>query len=418
MRFLIVPALVAVFYSKSGAFPNEPTPAVPPVTVAPAAEATALVQESPTNLTRPIALRIVGSNVKNLKGEYLGRIEEAALNPESKQIEFAILNVSYPTNTSRVTPVPWHLLNYVWDQGQVGGTPGAVQIFRLDIDKARLMQAPTIDRTQTAELLSPPLRQLLHAFFGGNVESIGATGSASVASTGGASGGVAARTAAGAVGTTAAAGALPYGPVSGGVYPVSPGLLVIGPQGTNNQISISNGVTVTNIVSSTNRVPADANTVSGGTNVFAPRGTNVFTGGSTNNMGGGTNVFAGGTNTFSTRASASPGSTNRAILSPTGRAAGENNPNQQQAPPTIPPAQNTAPHSAPGGSPWSPPQTIIVPVPPPTANPPLPGASAPSDITLPPPTLPDSGGQQPVPPITPLPPAPGPQPGVAPPGRP
>ena len=32
---------------------------------------------------KPIALRIVGSNVKNLKGEYLGRVDDVALNPEA-----------------------------------------------------------------------------------------------------------------------------------------------------------------------------------------------------------------------------------------------------------------------------------------------------------------------------------------------
>src|SRR5258707_1148204 len=51
---------------------------------------------------RPIALRTVGSNVKNLKGEYLGLMEEVILNPESRQIEYALLNMDYPTNTLKV----------------------------------------------------------------------------------------------------------------------------------------------------------------------------------------------------------------------------------------------------------------------------------------------------------------------------
>ena len=63
------------------------SPSVPPVATA----AQTVVNDPASSVTgatvppnnRPIALKIVGSNVKNLKGEYLGLIEEAALNPES-----------------------------------------------------------------------------------------------------------------------------------------------------------------------------------------------------------------------------------------------------------------------------------------------------------------------------------------------
>jgi len=150
---------------------RDPTPAVPPgqrTTGGSASSVQGATTETPPapSLTgapapvnnKPIALRIVGSNVKNLKGEYLGRVEDVALNPESKQIEFALLNTEYPTNASRVTPVPWQSLSYVWDQSQVGGTPGAAQLFRLDVDKARLAQAPKVDRNQLAQLLDPTLR--------------------------------------------------------------------------------------------------------------------------------------------------------------------------------------------------------------------------------------------------------------------
>ncbi len=90
-----------------------------------------------TKPKRLVALRVVGSNVKNAQGEYLGRIEEAAVNPASGQIGFAILQIYYPTNTSRVTPIRWKVLSYVWDQSQAGGVPGANQTFHLNMSRAQ-----------------------------------------------------------------------------------------------------------------------------------------------------------------------------------------------------------------------------------------------------------------------------------------
>src|SRR3954465_10032331 len=76
----------------------------------------------------PVSLRIVGSNLMNPQGQYLGRIEEAMLN-SSNQLEFALIATAYPTNDAVLTPVPWTMLSHVWDQSKAGGTPGAVQTF-------------------------------------------------------------------------------------------------------------------------------------------------------------------------------------------------------------------------------------------------------------------------------------------------
>src|SRR5256885_15191096 len=148
MRILLLPISIA-FSLSAVAQQHDPTAAVP--TTGARTQGSSVASQSTsteTNVTgaaqsgnKPIALRIVGSNVKNLKGEYLGRIDDVALSPESKQIEFALVDMAYPTNTGTVMPVPWQLLNYVWDQEQIGGTPVAVQLFRLDLDKRQLAQA-------------------------------------------------------------------------------------------------------------------------------------------------------------------------------------------------------------------------------------------------------------------------------------
>jgi len=102
--------------------------------------------------SRLVALRVVGSSVKNAQGEFLGRIEEAAVNPNSGQIVFAMLQLYYPTNHNRITPVPWKVLSYTWDQSKAGGLPGAVQVFNLNMSRAQLERAPTLDRNQWPDL--------------------------------------------------------------------------------------------------------------------------------------------------------------------------------------------------------------------------------------------------------------------------
>ena len=305
---------------------------------------------------RPVALRIVGSNVKNLKGEYLGRIENVVLNPETKQIEFALLDTSYPTNTGRVTPVPWNSLAYVWDQSQVGGIPGAVQLFRLDVDKSRLALAPSIDKTQALSLLQPQLRQELVAFYGNGSETpVGGVGAASSTTAGTGSGGT--------VGTTATTAATP-GTTTTTTFPfggvVQPD---IGSFGTN----LTNFVVTNNVATVTNLFP-------GGTNVFV--GTNIFPGASTNVFFP-TNTVAAGTNVFP-GAPAPLGATN--LLSPTGRTTvtRPTQPPRTMIPPgtPIPPTQ----------SPFAPPSQIMVPGTPQTTPTPSPGnvqATTPTPIAPP-----------------------------------
>jgi hypothetical protein len=116
--------------------------------------------------TRLVALRIVGSAVKSPQGEYLGRIEEAAINPKTGRMEFAMLQIYYPTNTSRITPVPWKVLNYFSDQSQTGGMPGAVQTFILNMTRAQLERAPTLDRMRWPDLMESYWAERIYAYYG------------------------------------------------------------------------------------------------------------------------------------------------------------------------------------------------------------------------------------------------------------
>jgi len=221
----------------------------------------------------------------------LGRIEEAMLNA-ANQIEFALVATTYPTNDAVLTPVPWSMLNHVWDQSKAGGTPGAVQTFLAPIDKAKLDMAPKISRTHRTDL-PPDFLQRVYAFFGQTPGAIGATGSATASTSGGTSGGATVATTPAGVAVGAGEGE-GFPPV---VYTEPGGGVFFTPGGTNTLTNIFAGTNVfgSNVFAGTN-VAGGSNIFAGGTNVF-PGGTNVFAGG-TNVFPGGTNGFVGATNTF------------------------------------------------------------------------------------------------------------------------
>jgi hypothetical protein len=88
------------------------------------------------------------------------------LNPESGQIDFAMVLVDYPQNTTRTTPVPWFLLKYVSDQGQSGGMPGAQQVFQLNIERANMAKAPSLVKSQWSWLSNPEWRHNVYGYYG------------------------------------------------------------------------------------------------------------------------------------------------------------------------------------------------------------------------------------------------------------
>lgn len=324
---------------------NQPIPPPPPV-------ANPAVPSDGTPFAgRHVSLRVVGSNVRNSQGEYLGRIEEILINLASGQIDFALVSTSYPTNSPRVTPVPWPLLGYVWDQSQAGGLPGALQTFRLNLDKARLDQAPTISRMQRADLGQFDWMQSVYAFFG--VPSPGAVGGTGTAAgvTGGAAAGAPAQQFGVNTGTGAAAGqgtAPNYLPNN---YS-TPGVIVVGPGFTN--------ATGTNVIVGTNAIGGVTNFPPGTTNVF-PGTTNVFPG-TTNAFPGTTNPFQGGGNIFPGAPSGlSPGATNSpngtALNPTTSPRTPATQPGQPNSPVTPSTPNATLPQTPP--SPWKPfiPQT-------------------------------------------------------------
>lgn len=131
-----------------------------------------------------VALRVVGSQVRNPGGERLGRIEEVLVNRSTRAVDYAILAPQFPTNESRLVPVPWTMLTYAWDQSRAGGPAGANQVFIANLNPSTLAKAPSIDPSRTTGI--DPSLEAAHNYF---ASSLGGTGSGSGLVSGGASGG-------------------------------------------------------------------------------------------------------------------------------------------------------------------------------------------------------------------------------------
>jgi hypothetical protein len=279
---------------------DESTPPVAPVPSAvdpvPAETSHPPAVEIPHAVRQPIALRVVGSNVKNLIGDYLGRVENVVIDGEGGRAEYAVLLVNYPTNSTQYTPVPWGKLSYVWDQSQISGAPGALQVFLLNMDKATLQRAPSMDRAQFSLIRQPEFARRLAAFYGvTDTAAVGTPGVADGTVVGSGSGGP----------VTTEPGVASVVPRGGASVPsavdttfpflVSPGIVAVVDTnfvGTNMVINtnivvtnVLNGITTNVVINLTNFPPTGTNFV-GGTNLF-PGGRDLFQG-QTNSVAGST----------------------------------------------------------------------------------------------------------------------------------
>ena len=161
MRIVVLSSAFA--FASVIAFAQQPDEAAPRAAVAAQPQTETDIAQPPPD-PQHTALRIVGSHVRNPGGDKLGRIEEVLLNRTTRAIDYAVLAPNFPTNQSRLVPVPWSILTYAWDQSRAGGPAGANQIFIANLEPATLMKAPTLDRARTTG--SDPALAAANSYFG------------------------------------------------------------------------------------------------------------------------------------------------------------------------------------------------------------------------------------------------------------
>jgi hypothetical protein len=187
MRSLTLFALTAFATLASAQQPYQNRNAASQPQPATQAEAAA-AEQAPQAPQQPnhIVLRVVGSTVRNPSGDRLGRIEGVLVNRSGAVIDYALLATAFPTNSSRVVPIPWSMLNYAWDQSRAGGPAGANQFFIAALTPSQLAYAPTIDPNRPGDMVAA--LEAASAYFGVRPQFAGGTGSGSEAVSGGAAG--------------------------------------------------------------------------------------------------------------------------------------------------------------------------------------------------------------------------------------
>ena len=87
--------------------------------------------------------KIVGSKVRNMKGEDLGTIQDIVVDIDSGRILYAVMDVGgFLGIGGKLFPVPWHSLAPLPSEG----------IFFLDISKARLKDSPSYDKDNLPDM--------------------------------------------------------------------------------------------------------------------------------------------------------------------------------------------------------------------------------------------------------------------------
>lgn len=83
------------------------------------------------------ASKIIGTDVKNPKGENLGDIKDLVLDPESGQIVYAVVSYGGVLGMgSKLFAIPWSVLRWIRDK----------DYYVLDMDKETLKKAPGFDK--------------------------------------------------------------------------------------------------------------------------------------------------------------------------------------------------------------------------------------------------------------------------------
>src|SRR5262245_39742969 len=100
-----------------------------------------------------LATKVLHDHVKNSAGEDLGKIEDLAIDPQTGNVEYAILSFGGLLGIgNKLHPIPWSALNISPSRNYV----------LVDIDKQTLKNAPAFDRDSRPNMADPVWRRSIH----------------------------------------------------------------------------------------------------------------------------------------------------------------------------------------------------------------------------------------------------------------
>lgn len=112
------------------------------------------VGQSATNAQgQALTFRVAGSSLSDVSGANAGNIESIAVDPQSGQVTFVMVSLGFPNDRTRVTPIPWQLVQHRRDARGAGGIPGTFQQFIVPFSQQMLRSAPQVDSQAMARAM-------------------------------------------------------------------------------------------------------------------------------------------------------------------------------------------------------------------------------------------------------------------------
>jgi len=121
---------------------------------------------------------VLSASLRDNGGSPIGRIEDLLVDPGSGRIEFVLAAPFFPTNNSKIMPIPWKALK----QGSDGLSTsfGGNQVFMVNVPRSKLEQAPAFERFRWTHSNDDTWRQkVLRFYIDDGQTAAGSTGSGS-----------------------------------------------------------------------------------------------------------------------------------------------------------------------------------------------------------------------------------------------
>jgi hypothetical protein len=158
LTLLACASLAGTTLAQEAPTPGQPTPGQP--TLGRTAEITAQTQTS-IGVGSPLILRLGQIQVKDNAGQPLGTLEDIVVSQQGC-IDMAVLSLG----GTRLVPVPWQIVQAEQPSAVAAAVPGMMTV-KLEVDRAKLQQAPTIERAQLhTQLTQAAFTQQINNFFG------------------------------------------------------------------------------------------------------------------------------------------------------------------------------------------------------------------------------------------------------------
>jgi hypothetical protein len=102
---------------------------------------------------QPVVLTVSSTTVRDAQNLPFGRVEQILVDPSSGKIEYAFVANTVFTNVyPKVTPIPWRLLTAHGEKTGPAGAPGINQVLQVNMDRQKLMKAPSFDRRRWPDI--------------------------------------------------------------------------------------------------------------------------------------------------------------------------------------------------------------------------------------------------------------------------